>query len=87
MNTLHAARQFFLEPITHKSGELLTGLSIVSMSHLIKFGNRMTKEAQAKAIEFKILGETSEADEIAKDVTTIQKNLNTINKAYNLAMN
>ncbi len=57
------------------------------MVGLIPFGERMSREAQEETIECKLLGREDESKTMASDVTTIQKNLNSLEKAYQLAMN
>ena len=47
----------------------------------------MSQEAQEEAIECKLMGKELQSNAIARDVTTIQKNLNSLTDAYKLAMN
>jgi len=81
------AQGFFLQLDTHRSGELLNAMPVPTMITLLKFGKRMSQEAQEEAIECKLLGRELEANATAKDVGTIQKNLNSLQKAYDYAMN
>ena len=57
------------------------------MMKVIPFGERMSQEAQEQAIECTLLGKELESNAIARDVTTINKNLNSLTDAYKLAMN
>ena len=54
---------------------------------MIKFGKVMSQEAQEEAIECKLLGKELEANAIAKDITTITKNLTSLTNAYKIVMN
>jgi hypothetical protein len=87
MSALDGARNFFLVQKGLNSEELLMHMGVFTMMKLIPFGNRMSKEAQEHAIECRLLGKELESNAVAKDVTTIQKNLNSLTKAYKLAMN
>jgi len=81
------AQGFFLELDTHRSLELVTQVPIMTMMNLITFGERMKEEAQEHVNEFKLLGRDLEANSINEDVLTIEKNLRSLQKAYNYAMN
>jgi len=86
-SAVEVAQNFFTQLDVPTSGELVLGMDIMSMMALLKFGKRMSQEAQEYAIECKLLGRELEANATAKDVTTIQKNLNSLTKAYGFAMN
>lgn len=87
MSLVEATRGFFLNLNAPTSAELLMHMDVFSMMQLIKFGQRMSQEAQEEAIELKLLGKELEANATARDVTTIQKNLNSLEGAYKFAMN
>ena len=87
MSLVDTARNFFLELDGANSEELLMHMDVLTMMKLIPFGQRMSQEAQEEAIECKLLGKELQSNAIARDVTTIQKNLNSLTDAYNLAMN
>lgn len=87
MSVVDTARSFFLELNTPHSEELLMHMDVFTMMKVIPFGERMSQEAQEQAIECKLLGRELESNAIARDVTTIQKNLNSLTDAYKLAMN
>ena len=87
MSVVDTARSFFLELNTPHSEELLMHMDVFTMMKVIPFGQRMSQEAQEQAIECKLLGKELESNAIARDVTTINKNLNSLTDAYKLAMN
>ena len=86
-SAVEVVRSFFGNMNTPTSGELLQYMDVYTMMRLIKFGKRMSQEAQEQAIECKLLGRELDANAIAKDVTTIQGNLNSLTQAYAYAMN
>jgi alpha-L-arabinofuranosidase len=87
MSVANSAREFFYQINQLNSEELLVHMDIISMLKLIQFGRRMLNEAQANATKHLILGETLDANAIARDVSVIAKNLKTLEDSYKLALN
>lgn len=81
------AKGFFCQMPTPHSEMILMELDIITMTALTKFGKRMISEAQEIAAEELLLGRELNANAIAMDIRTIQKNLNALEGAYRLAMN
>jgi hypothetical protein len=87
MSLANTARAFFYQNEPYNREELLVNMDLFAMMKLLAFGNRMLSEAQEEATKLLVLGETLEANAVARDVSTIAKNLKSLQNAYNLALN
>jgi hypothetical protein len=87
MSLVDSARTFFYQLEPYSKEELLVNMDMFGMMKLIPFGQRMLREAQEEATKLLVSGEKMEADMLAKDVTTIAKNLKSLEGAYGLALN
>ena len=84
---MNAPEGFFLNLHAPHPEFLLIHMDLYVMTKLIKYGEGYSQDAQEQAIENKLLGRGHIADAIARDVTTINKNLSSLKDAYKLAMN
>lgn len=87
MSLADSARAFFYQNEPYTGEEILVEMDLIAMMKLLSFGNRMLSEAQEESIRLLLEGEALEADAVAKDVEVITKNLNSLQTAYNLALN
>lgn len=87
MSLLDSSRAFFYQNEPYNREELLVNMDLFAMMKLLTFGKKMLSEAQEEATKLLLLGETLEANAVARDVSTIAKNLNSLQNAYNLALN
>ena len=84
---MSVAQGFFTQLNGPTSEELLMNMDLHTTMKLIKFGEGLSRDAQQQAINEKLFGSELQANMIARDVTTIQTNLNSLYGAVKLAMN
>jgi hypothetical protein len=84
---MNIPEQFFQNPRPPHAEHLLIRMDLFVMTKLIRFGEGYTQNAQEQADEFKLLGKELMASAVHKDIRIINKNLDVLKIAYNLAMN
>jgi hypothetical protein len=87
MHLAKLARDFFTNRTPVKPTEIVMQWDTITIKRMKAFGERASHEAQVMATQCLLRGETKEANEIAQDVTAIQKNLKAVDFALKMVEN